>query len=195
MNKNKRTTRPISWKEMKKGLLLLEQDEKWEYLLIVSVGIFTGYRIGDMLELKFSDFNREILDITERKTTKQRQVKIIDELRRIVILCQDKLKRKDEHYLFIRERFFANKPISVVSGIARIRKALQYAGIKGKHLTAHALRKTFALRYYQLMSETEGDYRALSELSKQLNHANTDTTRRYIGIEEKVIENVFENFY
>ena len=61
-------------------------------------------------------------------------------------------------------------------------------------MTAHTLRKTFALRYYELARETEGDYRALNELSKQLNHSSTDVTRRYIRLEEQVVQNIFDNF-
>ncbi len=191
----KKTTKPLSWKEIKKALLLLENEGKYHFLQIIAVGVFTGYRISDMRELKYSDFDNDYLNIEERKTSKQRIVKIVPELKRIVQLCQIKLYRKEEHFLFVRTRFFVNQPISKVSFIARIKKALNYAGVDGNRLSGHTLRKTFALRYYQLMSETEGDYRALSELSKQLNHSNTDVTRRYIGIEEKVIQNVFKNFY
>lgn len=193
--KNKRPTKPISWKEIKKALLYLEQEEKYHYLLIIGVGVFTGYRISDMLDLRYSDFDGEVLDITERKTTKQRKVKIVPELRRIVKKCQEQLNCKNQHHLFIRERFFSDTPITKSAAITRIRKALQFTGIKGRHLSAHTLRKTFALRYYTLMEECEGSYRALLELSKQLNHTNTETTRRYIGIQEKVIEDVFNKFY
>lgn len=190
----KRTTKPLQWKEAKKVLLFLEAEKKYHYLLITAVGFYTGYRISDMLELKYEDFTKAILDITERKTSKQRPVPVIAELKRIVQLCQVALKRKDAHYLFVRTRFFSNQPISKAAAITRIRKALQFGGIKGKHLTAHTLRKTFALRYYELARATEGDYRALNELSKQLNHASTDITRRYIGLEEQVVQNIFDNF-
>ncbi len=190
----KRTTKPLKWKEAKKALLFLESEEKYHYLLIIAVGFYTGYRISDMLELQYQDFQQKMLNITERKTSKQRPIPVINDLRRIVELCQEKLKRKSAHYLFIRTRFFSNQPITKAAAITRIRKALQFAGIKGKHLTAHTLRKTFALRYYELARETEGDYRALNELSKQLNHSSTDVTRRYIGLEEQVVQNIFDNF-
>ncbi len=192
--KKKRSTKPLKWKEAKKALLFLESEEKYHYLLIIAVGFYTGYRIGDMLELKYEDFEGDALNITERKTSKQRPVPVIGDLRRIVTLCQEQFNRKPEHYLFIRTRFFTNQPITTAAAITRIRKALQFAGVKGKHLTAHTLRKTFALRYYELARETEGDYRALNELSKQLNHASTEVTRRYIGLEEQIVQNIFDNF-
>jgi len=192
--KNTRATKPLKWKRAKKVLLLLEAEKEYHYLLIVAVGFYTGYRLSDLLKLKYSYFKNDKLRITEDKTSKQRPVPIVSELRRIVQLCQEQLKRKDEHYLLVRTRFFTNQPITKAAAITRIRKALESSGIRGKHLSAHTLRKTFALRYYELARATEGDYRALNELSKQLNHASTDTTRRYIGLEEQVVQNIFDNF-
>ena len=194
-SKIRRPTKPIPWNEIKQTLLHLEQEKEFHYLLIISVGVFTGYRISEMLLLKYSDFDGELLNIRERKTTKQREVRIVPELRRIVKLCQQELLRKEEHHLFVRERFFSDKPISKSAAITRIRKALQHTGIKGKHLTAHTLRKTFALRYYILIENTEGPYKALSELSRQFNHANTEITRQYIGTQGQVIDNIFDDFF
>lgn len=52
---NKRSTKPLDWKEAKKALLLLESEERYHDLLILAGGFYTGYRIGDMLELKYKD--------------------------------------------------------------------------------------------------------------------------------------------
>jgi len=195
MKKTKRlATKPLDWKEAKKVMLFLESEKDYHSLLMVSVGFFTGYRIADILSLKYSDFQADHLEVTERKTSKQRAIQVIPELRRIVELCQKELKKKDDHFLFTSMRYNSNKPISKVSGIARVRTALTKAGVKAKRLTAHVLRKTFALRYFELMREAHGDERALIELSDILNHASAKVTREYLGLSEKAKADIFAKF-
>jgi len=187
-------TRPLRWIEARKVMLFLENEKDYHHLLIVSIGFYTGYRITDILSLKYSDFKGEYLDITERKTSKQRAVKIIDELRRIVTLCQTALKKKDKHFIFTRMRFNSDKPISTEAGIERIAKALTKAGVQAKKKTGHVLRKTFALRYFELAKEAVGEERALIELSDMLNHASKKVTRMYLGLSEQVQQDIFDSF-
>jgi len=115
----------------------------------------------------------------------------------IVRTCKGAAKAKDSDYLFTNSRYKANKPISTAAAITRIRETLEFCGFsesRNGNLSAHTLRKTFALRYFELMQEQVGEYRALSELAKQLNHANTDVTRRYICLDVQTVTNVFANF-
>jgi integrase len=179
-----RTTKPLKWKEAKKCISFLESEKQYHYLLTLAVGFYTGYRVSDLLELKYNDFQNDVLDITERKTTKQREIKVFPELRRIVELCQKAFYKKDTDYIFIRARFVTNTPISKAGFINRVRDSLDFCGVKYKNASAHTLRKTFALHYYTLMETRLGSHRALIETAKQLNHASIDVTRRYIGIDE-----------
>lgn len=188
-----RQAKPIDWKEAKKALAYLQIEKDWSGLLILAVGFYSGYRLGDMLKLKYSDFGQQRLEITEQKTSKQRSIPIAKELRSIVELCRTKLNKLEADFLFTNTRYKSKKPISIQAAITRIKTALKKCGFAGQ-LSGHTLRKTFALRYYELMSDRNGDYRALSELSKQLNHSNTEVTRRYICIDHKEIESVFADF-
>jgi integrase len=194
--KKERTTKPLDWKEAKKCLAYLESEKKYNLLLTFAVGIHTGFRVSDLLELKYGDFSndKEVLNIQERKTSKQRAVKIFSELRMIVQVCKDALKKSDNDYLFTRSRYRVNKPISKVSFIQRVKDALDFCGIKYETAAAHTLRKTFALHYYKMFEKRVGSHRALIETAKQLNHASTDVTRRYIGIDETTKTEVLENW-
>lgn len=190
----KRTTKPLKWNRAKQTLLLLEAEEMYHELLILAVGYYTGLRIGDMLKLKYADFDHDRLIVSEQKTSKQRDIPVIYNLKRIVTLCKKKIGKQYNDYLFVRKRVNQRKHISLDAGIKRITGALTYCNVVGRHLTGHTLRKTFALRYYELTCELVGDYRALNELSKQLNHSSTDITRRYIGIDSEVEREVFANW-
>lgn len=196
--KEKKTARPLEWKEAKKMLLFLEGVEAYHHLLILAVGFFTGFRISDMLALKYEDFqeDKDTLNIGKRKTTFQKPVPIIDELRRIVNLCQLRLKRKDNNYLFVRSRFRSNKPISRAAATTRIQEAFEYVYIQGVQLPGHTLRKTFAFRYFNLCRKEKGDYWAINEVANLLNHTDTDVTCRYIGLEKPIVyDDVFDNFF
>ncbi|MCR9290966.1 MAG: tyrosine-type recombinase/integrase, partial [Bacteroidetes bacterium] len=72
--KKERTTKPLDWKEAKKCLAYLESKKEYNLLLTFAVGIHTGFRVSDLLELKYGDFSndKEVLNIQERKTSKQR---------------------------------------------------------------------------------------------------------------------------
>lgn len=61
-------------------------------------------------------------------------------------------------------------------------------------ISMHTLRKTFALRYFELLKDDVGEQRALIDLRKQLNHTDVNTTRRYIGLTQSTRKDVFQNF-
>ena len=96
--------------------------------------------------------------------------------------------------VFVLFSLLGGEFISKESEIARVKKAFEKAGVKLKKGTSHVLRKTFALRYYNLASEQVGDQRALIQLSEMLNHDSAKTTRTYIGISEKIEADIFANF-
>lgn len=187
-------TSPLKWTEAKKIMLFLEKEEQWHYLLLVTIGFYSGYRLDDVRHLKYKDFTSEVITLSEGKTTKQRVVPIVGELRRIVKLCQEQLRYMDDHYLIVRSRFRINKPLGKHSVIARLKSALRYCAIEDKKIGMHTLRKTFALRYFELLQKDVGEQRALIALRKQLNHTDVNTTRRYIGLAQSTQRDVFENF-
>ena len=192
----KNATKPLDWKEAKKAMLLLESEKDYNNLILLAIGFYTGYRLSDILKMKYSDFadSNEYLEIEEQKTSKQRPVKILPELRRIVKLCQQELKKKDSYFIFTPIRYNSNEPIKTVAGIRRVSKAFKNAGLNLKKGTSHVLRKTFSLRYYNLAREQVGEQRALIQLAEMLNHDSAKTTRAYIGVSEKIEADIFANF-
>lgn len=189
-----RATKPLVWSRAKQTLLLLEADEMYHELLILAVGYYTGFRIGDMLTLRYGDFDMDTLRVAEEKTSKQRDMPVLYNLKRIVTLCKVKLGKSYNDYLFTRKRVSQRKPITKAAAITRINEALNYCNVEGRHLTGHTLRKTFALRYYELQRAVVGDQRALIALSKQLNHSDIETTMIYICIDVAVEREVFANW-
>ena len=185
-----RTTKPIQWKEAKKCLAYLESEKQYHFLLTLAIGFYTGYRVSDLLELKYSDFQKDLLHIRERKTTKQRDLPVFPEIRRIVEWCRTEQLKQEDDFIFTRARYRSRQPITKAAFINRVKAAFEFCGLKFKNISAHTLRKTFALHYYSLMEKRVGSHRALIETAKILNHSNVEVTRRYIGIDEVTKEEV-----
>ena len=151
------------------------------------IGITTGYRISDLLSLKFSDFfedyktwKREI-DIVEQKTKKRRTIPISDGIKTAINLY---LKNKGgfllNEYLF-QSRKGKNQPLDKSSA----RKIFNNMAINLNlpyHCSTHFLRKTFAYWFLQIH---KNDMSALATLQDILNHSSEKTTLKYCGIEKE----------
>ena len=70
------TTGAIPWEDFKSLIGKLERDGNYKYCLLISIGFFTGLRIGDILKLRYTDFSGgDILSVIEQKTKKTRRIK------------------------------------------------------------------------------------------------------------------------
>ncbi len=75
----------MDWDQFKSLISKLERDKEYKYCLLIATGVFTGLRISDLLQLKFSQFeNTDILTIQEQKTGKTRRIKINADLKTII---------------------------------------------------------------------------------------------------------------
>ena len=121
------------------------------------LGCATGYRTGDLVELKVRDIKEAIAQgkfiIHENKVTRQgkylekkttpRETLIIDELKCLLLdYIQDK---KSYEYMFPSNKK-KNKHISVECISKIIKQAASYFGLK--NITAHSMRKTYGWNQY-----------------------------------------------
>lgn len=138
-----------------------------------------GLRISDILALTMSsikkDGSRHRLDIIEKKTGKARQFTVPDNVYAFLSeYAMNKGIGKDDKLFNIGERA-AQKQLKIVC---------DFLGIEG--ISTHSFRKTFATNAY-----TDSNYNI--ELVRQLlQHSNTTTTQRYIGIGSKQIEEALQ---
>ncbi len=129
----------------------------------------TGLRIGEMLELRWEDFDLEknLIRVRKSKTsTGIREVPLSRSARLILEYCRS---RKKNEFIFLNTKGERLKYSSVNRLFIRIRKE---TGIR--EFTPHVCRHTFATR----MVENKVDYKALSSL---LGHKSVSfTLQRYV---------------
>ncbi|WP_375241986.1 tyrosine-type recombinase/integrase, partial [Lacinutrix sp.] len=83
----------------------MERDGNYKYCLLISIGVFTGLRIGDILKLRYTDFSRgDILSVIEQKTKKTRRIKLNQDLLEIIFRVKGKqLIDDDNEFIFINK--------------------------------------------------------------------------------------------
>jgi integrase len=186
----KTTTTGIEWNTMLGLLVRLKNDCKLREYLLISTGCYFGLRIGDLLNLKWEDIlNKDEFNIIEGKTGKKRKITINRTVKEAIQYAADTLTRHGAFnlngYLFCNKqggklsRQFVNHMLSEA--------CIKY-NIKVQNPSSHTLRKTFGKRVWESDNKSE---RALVYLSEIFSHSSLAITKRYIGITDKVIADVY----
>lgn len=173
---------PETLKEFKRQAMKLGDKP---YLLVL-LGLNTGLRIGDLLQIRVSDIrDKGYIIRREQKTGKQTEIRfhpaVVNEiLRRIA-------DRPDDELLFPSPQItHRGEPIGYRTAYGWVNKAARAAGIKGP-VGCHTLRKTYGYHFYQ-------QYKDIATLMLHFNHASESITLRYIGITQERINNKTERF-
>ncbi len=169
------------------GTKLLKDKKKCRIGFYIIFSINTGLRVSDILKVKHNDLNGEKLVITEKKTKKKREITINDEVKRaygklVLILAEQNIRYNDGEHIFISQKNSVYRTQSINDILKTIFNS------KTLQISSHSLRKSFARRVYQNHNESEN---ALVLLSDIFSHSSIAITRRYLGIRQETISNVY----
>lgn len=188
----KTTASYLDWNTINTLVLKLERDGNWKFAILISIGIFTGLRISDILSLRWNDIlNKESIGITEKKTKKFRNIRLNPQLQEIVTRIYKAQKVADPEILI-----FMNRWGTKVIRTQYVNSTLKDIFIKykitkdGSSISAHSLRKTFGRRIWEVNNNSE---KSLLILSEVLKHSSIATTKIYLGIREEEISEIYLN--
>ncbi len=187
----KTTTTSMDWEQFKSLIAKLERDGENKYCLLISIGVFSGLRIGDLLKLRFSQFeNCDTFTIVESKTKKIRKIKINLDLKAILMRIKEKMSIIDSNqFIFINR--YGTKPIDrswVNVSLKRIFKKYNME-LEG-NISSHMFRKTLGNRVLTLNNYSNESIVLLMEL---FSHSSMAITKKYLGIREKEILGVYDS--
>jgi integrase len=185
------TTTSMDWDDFKSLISKLERDNEFKFCLLIAVGVFTGLRISDLLKLRFSQFeNTEILTITEQKTKKTRRIKINTDLKEIVERIKGKMGVTDSsQFIFVNR--YGTKPIDQSYVNIKLKEILKkYNIVLEGNASSHLFRKTLGNRVLRLNNYSNESIILLMEL---FSHSSPAITKRYLGIREKEILDVYDS--
>ena len=156
---------------------------------LFTVGINVALRISDLLKLTWGDVldnkNFKTLVLKEEKTRKMRNIKLNKTSRKAL---EEFLEALDTYsmgdYIF-KSREGNNEPITRQQAFYILRDAAKAVGIKEK-VGTHTLRKTWGYHAWK-----SGYSPAL--IMDTLNHGNLNTTKRYLGIRQDEINDLYES--
>jgi len=163
------------------------QDSPRNHLLFV-MGTNNGLRTGDLLKLKVGDVRNmkvgDTLMIREGKTGKRNILVMNESIYKSLQTYLEKLKPDDEEFLFRSRK--GNQAITIQCVNNMVKKWAGEINLKGNY-GAHSLRKTWG--YIQRTVYGVG----FEILCKRFNHSSPSITMRYLGIEDKEVQNILMN--
>ncbi len=187
----KTTTTSMEWDQFKSLISKLERDGEYKFCLLVAMGVFTGLRISDLLQIKFNQFiETEFLNIIEKKTKKDRKIKINSDLKEMVERIKLKMNvTNDEQYIFVNK--YGTKPIDKSYVNVKLKELLNKYDIHLEgNVSSHMFRKTLGNRALKLNNYSNESMVLLMEL---FNHSSPDTTKRYLGVRDSEIQSIYDS--
>jgi len=173
------TVEPIRDKSKIKHLYQYLNGSSPKYAMIFKFGINTGLRISDIIPLKVNDiFNekwqfREHLTLNEKKTAKERKIKLNETLRKCLHNYVNTQHLDLEDYLFGSQKGGYLGRIQVYKVL---REAATVVGVE--NFGTHSLRKTWGYWTYKISKYNIG------LIMDTFNHSSPNITLRYIGINQ-----------
>ena len=185
------TTTSMDWDDFKSLIGKLERDGEYKFCLLITIGVFTGLRISDLLKLRFNQFeNSDILTIQEQKTRKTRRIKINPDLKEIIVRVKGRMVvTNTDQYIFVNK--YGTKPIDKSYVNVKLKELLkQYNIVLEGNASSHLFRKTLGNRVLRLNNYSNESVILLMEL---FGHSSPSITKKYLGIREKEIHDVYDS--
>ncbi len=165
----------------------LLSDNPRNHLLFV-MGTNNGLRTGDLLKLKVGDVRYmkvgDTLAIKEGKTGKRNILVMNKTIFKSLQNYLSKVRPNDEDMLFASRK--GERAVTVPEGQHMVKEWTGRINLRGNY-GAHSLRKTWG--YVQRTVFGVG----FEVLCKRFNHSSPAITMRYLGIEDKEVQNMLMN--
>jgi integrase len=170
----------------------LKRNKDYKFLLLVSLGGYSGLRIGDLLNLRWINIiNKDELELQEGKTGKYRKITFNETLKEIISICYNNVRLNPRYD--VNDIVFCNKNKKALTRQyinRQLHIIFKENRVKVQNGSSHTLRKTFGRRVYEMNDNSEA---SLVLLSSIFNHTSTSITRKYIGLTQEIIQNVYLN--
>lgn len=173
------TVEPIRNKAKIKQMYRLLKKRDPKYGLLFKFGLNTGLRISDILPIKVRDIYcksgqfRDYLVIKEKKTGKEKKIKINEALRKNIEEYVASMNLTYDSFLFPSKK---GNHIGRIQAYRVLKEAADILGIE--NFATHSLRKTWGYWTYKASKYNIG------LIMDTFNHSSQRITLRYIGVSQ-----------
>lgn len=179
----------LVWSDAMNLIRKLAKDGNYKMSLLIALGCFTGLRISDILALRWNQIlYTEEFTIIEKKTGKQRTLRLNPQLQKHIQECYEQIKP-----IGIKAPILVSQKGTVftVQAINRILKEIKKKyRLKIKNFSCHSFRKTFGRQVYTMNGENSE--LALVKLMELFNHSSVSITKRYLGLRQEEILQTYD---
>ena len=157
--------------------------------MLFRLGVNTILRIGDLLKLKYSDVfdeydeYRSYLILSEQKTRKAKKIALNGKIRRYLRKYCQHYDLTGDDYIFFSYRI-PTKAIDRIQAWRVLKDAATRCKIE--NFGTHTMRKTLAYHVYKKTNN-------IGLVMEMLNHSNPAVTMRYIGINQELIDAIYND--
>ena len=182
----KTTADYLQWDEAMNLIRKLAKDGNYKMSLLIALGCFTGLRISDILALRWKQIlHVSEFTITEKKTGKQRTLRLNPQLQRHIAECYEQIEPIGTSAPILvsqKGTIFTIQRINVMLKEIKRRYHLRVG-----NFSCHSLRKTFGRQVYTMSGDSAE--LALVKLMELFNHSSIAITKRYLGLrQEEILE-------
>ena len=182
----KTTADYLQWDEAMNLIRKLAKDGNYKMSLLIALGCFTGLRISDILALRWKQIlHVSEFTITEKKTGKQRTLRLNPQLQRHIAECYEQIQPIGTSAPILvsqKGTIFTIQRINVMLKEIKRRYHLRVG-----NFSCHSLRKTFGRQVYTMSGDSAE--LALVKLMELFNHSSIAITKRYLGLrKEEILE-------
>ena len=176
----------LQWDEAMNLIRKLAKDGNYKMSLLIALGCFTGLRISDILALRWKQILHVAeFTITEKKTGKQRTLRLNPQLQRHIEECYKQIQpigTSSPILVSQKGTIFTIQRINVM--LKEIKKKYR---LHVGNFSCHSLRKTFGRQVYTMSGDSAE--LALVKLMELFNHSSIAITKRYLGLrQEEILE-------
>lgn len=171
---------PIRDKDLIKDCMTYLNYKNPRNKVLFAIGIYTGLRISDILQLKVSDvYKRNRIEVKQKKTGSYVYIPINKELKKIIKDYVEYKELKPYDYL-IKSRQGHNKPLSRNQAYNILNDMADYFKIDS--VGTHTMRKTAGYNLYNISDKDVG------LVMQVLGQKDPGSTLRYIGVTDLDID-------
>ena len=179
----------LEWDAAMNLIRRLYKDGKIRLSLLVGCGCFFGLRFSDLSRLTWEQLlTGDSFAIYEQKTGKRREIRVNKGFQDFIRECYVALKVRDISQPCFLNRFggiITNQMVNRHFKLIKVRYQ-----IKTRNFSTHSLRKTFGRRVVDMAGPNAE--MALIKLSEIFNHASPLVTRRYLGLRQEELGEVYD---
>ena len=172
----------LIWSDAMNLIRKLAKDENYKMSLFIALGCFTGLRVSDITSLRwFQILGVDEFTIIEKKTGKQRTIRLNPQLQKHIQECYEHIKP-----IGVKAPILVSQKGTTftVQSINRLLKQIKAKyKVKIKNFSCHSFRKTFGRQVYNMNSDNSEF--ALVKLMELFNHSSIMTTKRYLAIRQE----------